>query len=72
MDDKDLNRTAKLKTNKKQMSDEISVSVLVRGHLKEKGERHFDVQILGGIVLHKVKLKMKTGEAKLLQLLLYI
>ena len=39
---------------------------LVREASKRKrGERHFDVQILGGIVLHQGKIaEMKTGEGK--------
>ena len=33
------------------------------------GQRHYDVQILGGIVLHKGMIaEMKTGEGKLLSL----
>ena len=32
---------------------------------RQRGERHFDVQILGGIVLHQGKIaEMKTGEGK--------
>ena len=35
------------------------------------GERHFDVQIIGGIVLHENKIaEMKTGEGKTLTIAL--
>ena len=35
------------------------------------GERHFDVQILGGVVLHENKIaEMKTGEGKTLTIVL--
>ena len=34
---------------------------------RKRGERHFDVQIIGGIVLHHGKIsEMKTGEGKTL------
>ena len=71
LNDKDFpNRTAKLKTKlaKTKMSDEIicEAFALVREASKRKRrERHFDVQILGGIVLHQGKIaEMKTGEGK--------
>ena len=36
-----------------------------------RGERHFDVQIIGGIVLHEMKIaEMKTGEGKTLTITL--
>ena len=35
--------------------------------LRVRNERHFDVQLVGGIVLHESKIaEMKTGEGKLL------
>ena len=50
------------------ITDEIicEAFALVREASKRKrGERHFDVQILGGIVLHQGKIaEMKTGEGK--------
>ena len=50
------------------INDEIlcEAFALVREASKrERGERHFDVQILGGIVLHQGKIaEMKTGEGK--------
>ena len=50
------------------ITDEIMCEAfaLVREASKRKrGERHFDVQILGGIVLHQGKIaEMKTGEGK--------
>ena len=58
----------KLKLNNGKMTDEIicEAFALVREASKRKrGERHFDVQILGGIVLHQGKIaEMKTGEGK--------
>ena len=36
-----------------------------------RGERHFDVQIIGGIVLHEMKIaEMRTGEGKTLTITL--
>ena len=50
------------------ITDEVMCEAfaLVREASKRKrGERHFDVQILGGIVLHQGKIaEMKTGEGK--------
>ena len=45
---------------------------LVRESSKRtRGERHFDVQIMGGIVLHKGSIaEMKTGEGKTLTIVL--
>ena len=38
---------------------------------RTRGERHFDVQIIGGIVLHEGKIaEMKTGEGKTLTITL--
>jgi preprotein translocase subunit SecA len=38
---------------------------------RTRGERHFDVQIMGGIVLHKGRIaEMKTGEGKTLTIVL--
>ncbi len=38
---------------------------------RTRGERHFDVQIIGGIVLHEAKIaEMKTGEGKTLTITL--
>ena len=38
---------------------------------RTRGERHFDVQIIGGIVLHQSKIaEMKTGEGKTLTIAL--
>ncbi len=58
----------KLKLNNGKMTDEIicEAFALVREASKrQRGERHFDVQILGGIVLHQGKIaEMKTGEGK--------
>ena len=52
------------------ITDEVMCEAfaLVREASKRKrGERHFDVQILGGIVLHQGKIaEMKTGEGKTL------
>ncbi len=71
LDDKDFpKKTAdlKLKLNNGKVTDEIicEAFALVREASKRKrGERHFDVQILGGIVLHQGKIaEMKTGEGK--------
>ena len=63
-------RTEKLKSKliDKTLTDEIicEAFALVREASKrQRGERHFDVQILGGIVLHQGKIaEMKTGEGK--------
>ena len=58
----------KSKLNGKSITDEIlcEAFALVREASKrQRGERHFDVQILGGIVLHQGKIaEMKTGEGK--------
>ena len=38
---------------------------------RTRGERHFDVQIMGGIVLHRGNIaEMKTGEGKTLTIAL--
>ena len=63
-------RTAMLKSklSKGTLNNEIMCEAfaLVREASKrQRGERHFDVQILGGIVLHQGKIaEMKTGEGK--------
>ena len=71
LEDEDFpKRTGKLKSklNKSGITDDIicEAFALVREASKRKrGERHFDVQILGGIVLHQGKIaEMKTGEGK--------
>ena len=71
LEDEDFpKRTEKLKSklNKSGITDDIicEAFALVREASKRKrGERHFDVQILGGIVLHQGKIaEMKTGEGK--------
>jgi len=71
LEDKDFpKRTAELKSKLTigGINDEIicQAFALVREASKRKrGERHFDVQILGGIVLHQGKIaEMKTGEGK--------
>ena len=71
LEDKDFpKKTAELKSKLTidGISDEIicQAFALVREASKRKrGERHFDVQILGGIVLHQGKIaEMKTGEGK--------
>ena len=39
--------------------------------LRSRGERHFDVQIIGGVVLHENKIaEMRTGEGKTLTIAL--
>ena len=71
LEDKDFpKKTAELKSKLTigGINDEIicEAFALVREASKRKrGERHFDVQILGGIVLHQGKIaEMKTGEGK--------
>ena len=71
LEDKDFpEKTAELKSKLTigGINDEIicEAFALVREASKRKrGERHFDVQILGGIVLHQGKIaEMKTGEGK--------
>ncbi len=71
LEDKDFpEKTAELKSKLTigGINDEIicQAFALVREASKRKrGERHFDVQILGGIVLHQGKIaEMKTGEGK--------
>ena len=58
----------KSKLINQKITDEIlcEAFALVREASKRKrGERHFDVQILGGIILHQGKIaEMKTGEGK--------
>ena len=71
LEDKDFpEKTAELKSKLTVggINDEIicKAFALVREASKrQRGERHFDVQILGGIVLHQGKIaEMKTGEGK--------
>ncbi len=71
LDDKDFpfkTDSLKSKLKKGSFSDDIvcEAFALVREASKrQRGERHFDVQILGGIVLHQGKIaEMKTGEGK--------
>ena len=63
----------------KQLNEDIKLDdilpeafALVREASKRvTGERHFDVQILGGVVLHQNKIaEMKTGEGKTLTIVL--
>ena len=58
----------KSKLKNESLSDDMlcEAFALVREASKrQRGERHFDVQILGGIVLHQGKIaEMKTGEGK--------
>ena len=64
----------KEKIKKGKTLDEIlpNVFALVREASKRtRNERHFDVQIIGGIVLHESKIaEMKTGEGKTLTIAL--
>ena len=75
-DDEFPNKTKILKDRIKQGSklDEIlpEAFALVREASKRtRGERHFDVQMIGGIVLHEGKIaEMKTGEGKTLTITL--
>ncbi len=70
------NRTLQLKENikKGQNLDEIlpEAFALVREASKRlRNERHYDVQIIGGVVLHESKIaEMKTGEGKTLTIAL--
>ena len=71
LDDKDFPlKTASLRSRliNQQMTEQIlcEAFALVREASKrQRRERHFDVQILGGIVLHQGKIaEMKTGEGK--------
>ena len=71
LDDKDFpEKTKNLKS--KLISGSINNEILCEAFAlvreaskRQRGERHFDVQILGGIVLHQGKIaEMKTGEGK--------
>tara|TARA_B100001057_G_scaffold250170_1_gene250429 strand:- start:22758 stop:25295 length:2538 start_codon:yes stop_codon:yes gene_type:complete len=71
LDDKDFPKKTSILKSKildGVITDEVicEAFALVREASKRKrGERHFDVQILGGIVLHQGKIaEMKTGEGK--------
>ena len=56
------------KLSKEELTDDIvceSFALVREASKRQRGERHFDVQILGGIVLHQGKIaEMKTGEGK--------
>ena len=69
------------KTNefKKKLKDNISIDELLpeafalvrEASRRVRDERHFDVQIIGGIVLHEMKIaEMRTGEGKTLTITL--
>ena len=46
-------------------------SLVREASLRSRGERHFDVQIIGGVVLHENKIaEMRTGEGKTLTIAL--
>ena len=71
LDDKEFpkrTKELKLKLSQENLTDDIicEAFALVREASKrQRGERHYDVQILGGIVLHQGKIaEMKTGEGK--------
>ena len=77
LNDEDFpNKTKKLKDRIKggEKVDQLlpEAFALVREASKRiRGERHFDVQIIGGIVLHQGKIaEMKTGEGKTLTITL--
>src|ERR1035437_2248650 len=67
---KDFKDRLEKSLDKKETLDEIlpEAFVLVREAAKRNlGERHYDVQLIGGLVLHKGKIaEMKTGEGKTL------
>jgi len=76
---KDEDFPKKTEEFKKRISDGVSLEsilpeafALVREASKRaRGERHFDVQIIGGVVLHEGKIaEMKTGEGKTLTITL--
>jgi len=58
----------KYKLSEGELTDDIiceSFALVREASKRKRGERHFDVQILGGIVLHQGKIaEMKTGEGK--------
>ena len=69
------------KTNefKEKLKDNISIDELLpeafalvrEASRRVRDERHFDVQIIGGIVLHEMKIaEMRTGEGKTLTITL--
>ena len=68
--------TIKLKERIKQGSslDKIlpeAFSLVREASARSRGERHFDVQIIGGVVLHENKIaEMRTGEGKTLTIAL--
>ncbi len=75
----DLDFPKKTKEFKDRLSKNISLDdilpeafALVREASKRvRNERHFDVQIIGGVVLHEAKIaEMKTGEGKTLTIIL--
>ena len=71
LDDKDFPEKPKI-LNQKLINGSINNEILCEAFAlvreaskRQRGERHFDVQILGGIVLHQGKIaEMKTGEGK--------
>ena len=71
LDDEEFPKKTKLLKSRlvdKPFNDEIicEAFALVReASRRQRGERHFDVQILGGLILHQGKIaEMKTGEGK--------
>ena len=71
LDDEEFPKKTKLLKSRlvdKPFNDEIicEAFALVReASRRKRGERHFDVQILGGLILHQGKIaEMKTGEGK--------
>jgi preprotein translocase subunit SecA len=61
---------AELKRREKQVLDEIlpeAFAIVREASVRTTGMRHFDVQLIGGIVLHEGKIaEMRTGEGKTL------
>ena len=64
----------KERLNKGESIDKLlpeAFSLVREASKRTRGERHFDVQIIGGIVLHEAKIaEMKTGEGKTLTITL--
>jgi len=69
-------KTKELKNRLKEGEDintliPLAFSLVREASKRTRGERHFDVQIIGGIVLHEGKIaEMKTGEGKTLTITL--
>ena len=59
-------------TNDNKFDYEVEAFALVREASKRiRNERHFDVQLIGGVVIHEIKIaEMKTGEGKTLTIAL--